>query len=42
MTITAILFLTYCAGNIAGPQTFKTSEKAQYVELPPEILAILN
>ncbi|CAG8975119.1 hypothetical protein HYALB_00004417 [Hymenoscyphus albidus] len=29
MTITAILFLTYCAGNIAGPQTFKTSEKSR-------------
>lgn len=27
MTVTAILFITYCAGNIAGPQTFKTSEK---------------
>ncbi|KAH6684303.1 putative pantothenate transporter [Halenospora varia] len=26
MTVTAILFLTYCAGNIAGPQTFKSSE----------------
>ncbi|KAK6580535.1 hypothetical protein PZA11_006771 [Diplocarpon coronariae] len=28
MTVTAIIFLTYCAGNISGPQTFKTSEKA--------------
>ncbi|TVY54412.1 putative transporter [Lachnellula cervina] len=26
MTVTAILFVTYCAGNIAGPQTFKASE----------------
>lgn len=26
MTITAILFVSYCAGNIAGPQTFLTSE----------------
>ncbi|KAI9733486.1 MAG: hypothetical protein M1818_007234 [Claussenomyces sp. TS43310] len=26
MTITAILFVTYCAGNIAGPQTFLTRE----------------
>ena len=26
MTVTAVLFVTYCAGNIAGPQTFKTSE----------------
>ncbi|KAK0112368.1 hypothetical protein ONS96_001611 [Cadophora gregata f. sp. sojae] len=28
MTVTAIIFLTYCAGSIAGPQTFKTTEKA--------------
>lgn len=26
MSITAILFITYCAGNIAGPQLFLTSE----------------
>lgn len=26
MTVTAILFITYCAGNISGPQTFKSSE----------------
>jgi hypothetical protein len=26
MTITAILFVSYCAGNIAGPQTFISSE----------------
>lgn len=29
MTITAILFVTYCAGNIAGPQTFLSSEAKQ-------------
>ncbi|TVY60793.1 putative transporter [Lachnellula suecica] len=27
MTVTAVLFLTYCAGNIAGPQFFKSSEE---------------
>jgi hypothetical protein len=27
MTVTAVVFLTYCAGNISGPQTFKSSEK---------------
>jgi len=26
MTVTAILFVCYCTGNIAGPQTFKSSE----------------
>jgi len=31
MTVTAILFVTYCAGNIAGPQTFKSSEKSRLV-----------
>jgi hypothetical protein len=30
MTITAILFVTYCAGNIAGPQTFISSEAKRY------------
>ena len=30
MTITAILFVTYCAGNISGPQTFKSSEAKRY------------
>ncbi|KAJ3715127.1 major facilitator superfamily domain-containing protein [Lentinula raphanica] len=30
MTVTAILFLAYCAGNIAGPQFFKTSEAPTY------------
>jgi hypothetical protein len=29
MTVTAVVFLTYCAGNIAGPQTFKSSEAKQ-------------
>ena len=33
MTITAILFVTYCAGNIAGPQTFISSEAKRY-DLP--------
>jgi len=28
MTVTAIIFVVYCAGNIVGPQTFITSEKA--------------
>ncbi|KAG9233701.1 allantoate permease [Amylocarpus encephaloides] len=27
MTMTAILFVTYCTGNIVGPQTFISSEK---------------
>ncbi|KAH8600202.1 MFS general substrate transporter [Bisporella sp. PMI_857] len=27
MTVTAIVFVTYCAGNIIGPQTFISSEK---------------
>ncbi|RSM20613.1 hypothetical protein CDV31_000591 [Fusarium ambrosium] len=30
MTITAMLFLTYCAGNIAGPQFFRRSEAPKY------------
>ena len=39
MTVTAVVFLTYCAGNIAGPQTFKSSEaKAGY---PTAFKAIL-
>ncbi len=29
MTVTAVVFLTYCAGNISGPQTFKSSEAKQ-------------
>ncbi|KAF9078724.1 major facilitator superfamily domain-containing protein [Rhodocollybia butyracea] len=30
MTVTAFLFLAYCTGNIAGPQTFKTLEAPIY------------
>lgn len=30
MTVTAMLFLAYCAGNIAGPQFFKSSEEPTY------------
>lgn len=30
VTVTALLFLTYCAGNIAGPQFFKSSEAPTY------------
>ncbi|KAJ4490145.1 MFS general substrate transporter [Lentinula aciculospora] len=30
MTVTAILFLAYCIGNIAGPQFFKISEAPTY------------
>lgn len=30
MTVTAMLFLAYCAGNIAGPQFFRTSEAPTY------------
>ncbi|KAK6365543.1 hypothetical protein LTS17_011262 [Exophiala oligosperma] len=30
MTMTAMLFIAYCAGNIAGPQFFRTSEAPQY------------
>ncbi|KAH6603177.1 major facilitator superfamily transporter [Trichoderma cornu-damae] len=30
MTVTAILFLGYCAGNIAGPQFFRASEAPTY------------
>lgn len=30
MTVTAILFIAYCAGNIIGPQLFKTSEAPHY------------
>lgn len=40
MTITAILFVAYCAGNIAGPQTFISSEqKAGY---PTAFKAIMS
>lgn len=39
MTVTAVVFLMYCAGNIAGPQTFLTREaKAGY---PTAFKAIL-
>lgn len=30
MTMTALLFLAYCAGNISGPQFFKESEAPTY------------
>ena len=30
MTMTAILFIAYCAGNIAGPQFFRASEAPHY------------
>ncbi|KAJ4416565.1 hypothetical protein N0V82_006687 [Gnomoniopsis sp. IMI 355080] len=30
MTVTGMLFLAYCAGNIAGPQFFKSSEEPTY------------
>lgn len=30
MTVTAILFIAYCAGNIIGPQLFKTDEAPHY------------
>lgn len=30
LTVTALLFVTYCAGNIAGPHVFKTSEAPTY------------
>lgn len=30
MTMTAILFVAYCAGNIAGPQFFRASEEPRY------------
>jgi hypothetical protein len=31
MTLTAILFVTFCAGNIAGPHTFIATEAKQLV-----------
>jgi MFS family permease len=31
MTITAVLFIAYCAGNIIGPQLFKTSEAPKFI-----------
>ncbi|KAJ4988142.1 major facilitator superfamily transporter [Stagonosporopsis vannaccii] len=30
MTMTALLFIAYCAGNIAGPQFFRTTEAPHY------------
>ncbi|EME45189.1 hypothetical protein DOTSEDRAFT_170446 [Dothistroma septosporum NZE10] len=30
MTMTAVLFVAYCAGNISGPQFFKESEAPRY------------
>ncbi|KAH8698966.1 allantoate permease [Talaromyces proteolyticus] len=30
MTMTAMMFIAYCAGNIAGPQFFKASEAPHY------------
>lgn len=30
MTMSALLFIAYCAGNIAGPQFFKASEEPHY------------
>lgn len=30
LTVTAVLFIAYCAGNIAGPQLFKESEAPHY------------
>ncbi|TQB73994.1 hypothetical protein MPDQ_005325 [Monascus purpureus] len=38
MTVTAMMFIAYCAGNIAGPQFFKTSEAPLY---PTAFRAIL-
>ena len=31
MTVTSILFVTCCAGNIAGPQTFISTEAKRFV-----------
>ncbi|KAF1962405.1 MFS general substrate transporter [Byssothecium circinans] len=30
MTMTALIFIAYCAGNVAGPQLFKESEAPHY------------
>jgi MFS family permease len=38
MTMTAMIFIAYCAGNIAGPQFFKKSEAPNY---PTAFRAIL-
>lgn len=33
-TVNAILFIAYCAGNIAGPQFYKTNEAPRYTVSP--------
>ncbi|GAQ42814.1 hypothetical protein AtubIFM55763_009369 [Aspergillus tubingensis] len=38
-TVTAILFIGYCVGNIAGPQLFKTNEAPKYLTAFAAILA---
>ncbi|KAB8230794.1 major facilitator superfamily domain-containing protein [Aspergillus alliaceus] len=38
-TVTAILFIGYCVGNIAGPQLFKKNEKPHYYTAFAAILA---
>lgn len=30
MTVSAVIFIIYCAGNIAGPQTFKSTEAKRW------------
>ncbi|PYH38856.1 vitamin H transporter [Aspergillus neoniger CBS 115656] len=37
--VTAILFIGYCVGNIAGPQLFKTNEAPKYLTAFAAILA---
>ena len=37
MTVTAIVFVTYCAGNISGPQTFISTEAKQSVPFLPSL-----
>ncbi|KAF7590882.1 hypothetical protein BBP40_002296 [Aspergillus hancockii] len=38
-TVTAVLFIGYCVGNIAGPQLFKNGEAPQYYTAFSAILA---
>lgn len=38
-TVAAIYLIAYCAGNIIGPQTFRTEDKPQY--RPAEITIIV-
>ncbi|PWY79242.1 pantothenate transporter [Aspergillus heteromorphus CBS 117.55] len=38
-TVTALLFIGYCVGNIAGPQLFKTNEAPRYSTAFAAILA---